>query len=127
MIVLCDTDNCHGFHNSRFANNLFQFISVIPEEGVVTETQLPEESMVASLAAMENQMMQNGMDRGPRYRDESRPTRPPTFLKPLNPQTGIRESAPAHFETLIEPANDATLSVEWYKDGKPVSMGKLKN
>ncbi|GAA36595.2 titin [Clonorchis sinensis] len=98
-------------------------INVIPEENVITDSQLPDESMIANLAAMENQMMQNGLARGTRYRDEPKSTRLPQFVKPLNPQTGLRESAPAHFETIIEPANDSSLEVEWYKDGKPVSMG----
>ncbi|KAA3681744.1 uncharacterized protein DEA37_0013148 [Paragonimus westermani] len=98
-------------------------ITVIPEEGVVTDSQLPEESMIASLAAMENQMVQNGLARGARYRDEPKSTRPPQFMKPLNPQIGVREATQAHFETIVEPANDASLTVEWYKDGKPVSMG----
>ncbi|CAL8099627.1 unnamed protein product [Calicophoron daubneyi] len=97
-------------------------ITVIPEEKVVTDTQLPEESMVANLAAFENQMMQNGSI-GDRYPDESRSTRPPQFVRALAPQTGIKEGAPAHFETVVEPANDATLTIEWYKDGKPVAMG----
>ncbi|KAF6776463.1 hypothetical protein AHF37_04120 [Paragonimus kellicotti] len=98
-------------------------ITVIPEEGVVTDSQLPEESMIASLAAMENQMVQNGLARGARYRDEPKSTRPPQFVKPLSPQIGVKEATQAHFETIVEPANDASLTVEWYKDGKPVSMG----
>ncbi|CAH8664362.1 unnamed protein product [Dicrocoelium dendriticum] len=114
----CVATNSYGQDQSSGCH-----ITVIPEEGVVTETQLPEESMVANLAAMENQMMQNGYERNNRYRDEAKSTRPPQFLKPLSPQVDLRESAPAHFETILEPANDSSLVVEWFKDGKPVSMG----
>ncbi|TNN16637.1 Titin isoform 1 [Schistosoma japonicum] len=98
-------------------------VTIIPEEGVVTETQLPEESMIANLAMMEDHLVKNGLDRANRYHDDIRPTNPPVFLKPLAPQVGLRESAPAHFETCVEPTNDNSLTVEWYKDGKPVSMG----
>ncbi|CAH8430008.1 unnamed protein product [Schistosoma turkestanicum] len=98
-------------------------VTIIPEEGVVTETQLPEESMIANLAMMEDHLIRNGLDRDNRYHDEVRPAHPPTFLKPLVPQIDLRESAPAHFETYVEPVNDNSLTVEWYKDGKPVSMG----
>ncbi|CAH8435558.1 unnamed protein product [Schistosoma haematobium] len=98
-------------------------VTIIPEEGVVTETQLPEESMIANLAMMEDHLVRNGLDRANRYHDDIRPTNPPNFLKPLAPQVGLRESAPAHFETCVEPTNDPSLTVEWYKDGKPVSMG----
>lgn len=114
----CVATNSYGQDQSSGCH-----IVVIPEEGVVTETQLPEESMIANLAAMENQMLQNGYERNNRYRDEAKSTRPPQFLKPLSPQVGLRESAPAHFETILEPANDSSLIVEWFKDGKPVSMG----
>lgn len=102
---------------------LFYLFRIIPEEGVVTETQLPEESMIANLAMMEDHLVRNGLDRANRYHDDIRPTNPPNFLKPLAPQVGLRESAPAHFETCVEPTNDPSLTVEWYKDGKPVSMG----
>ncbi|VDQ12792.1 unnamed protein product [Trichobilharzia regenti] len=97
---------------------------IIPEDRVVTDTQLPEESMIANLAMMEDHLVQNGINRSTRYHDDVRPTNPPNFLKPLAPQIGLQESAPAHFETIVEPSNDPSLIVEWYKDGKPVSMGK---
>lgn len=80
--------------------------------------------MVANLAAMENNMYQNGLAREARYRDEPRFTQPPNFVKPLAPQVGIAEGNAAHFETVVDPASDGSLTVEWYKDGKPVSMGE---
>ena len=87
---------------------------------MVTDSQLPEESMIMNLAAMENQLAMNGT---PRREDEAKFTTPPQFLRPLLPQIGLKENERAKFETFVQPANDPSLSVEWYKDGEPLKTG----
>lgn len=45
---------------------------------------------------------------------------PPEFKTPIKDQLGIREGGFAHFEARLEPVGDATMRVEWLKDGRPV-------
>lgn len=47
-------------------------------------------------------------------------TAPPEFKSPIKDQLNIREGAFAHFEARLEPLNDSTMRVEWYKDNRPV-------
>ncbi|KAL7057852.1 hypothetical protein AAHC03_016477 [Spirometra sp. Aus1] len=94
-------------------------ITVVPEDNVVTETQLPEESMVDNLAAMESRMTLNGEPK----RLEEKTFPPPTIVRPLLPQLNLKENERAKFETFVQPANDPSLNVEWYKDGKPLKTG----
>lgn len=45
---------------------------------------------------------------------------PPVFKSPIKDQLNIREHGFAHFEARLEPVGDATLRVEWLRDGQPV-------
>lgn len=45
---------------------------------------------------------------------------PPIFKSPIKDQLNIREAGFAHFEARLEPVGDATLRVEWLRDGQPV-------
>lgn len=45
---------------------------------------------------------------------------PPVFKSPIKDQLNIREGGFAHFEARLEPVGDATLRVEWLRDGVPV-------
>ncbi|XP_043190339.1 titin-like isoform X4 [Amphibalanus amphitrite] len=46
---------------------------------------------------------------------------PPKFLGPLKGTTVIREGQRAHFETRVEPQNDATMKTEWLHNGRPLA------
>uniref|UniRef100_A0A0K8UMS0 Regulatory protein zeste n=1 Tax=Bactrocera latifrons TaxID=174628 RepID=A0A0K8UMS0_BACLA len=48
------------------------------------------------------------------------PIAPPQFKSPIQNQLDIREGAHAHFEARLEPIGDATMRVEWLKDGQPL-------
>ena len=100
--------------------NVLISFRIIPEDSVVTDSQLPEESMIMNLAAMENQLAMNG---SPRREEETKFTSPPQFLRPLLPQINLKENERAKFETFVQPANDPSLSVEWFKDGEPLKTG----
>ncbi|KAM7536708.1 hypothetical protein Aperf_G00000086127 [Anoplocephala perfoliata] len=95
-------------------------ITIVPEDNVVTDSQLPDESMIMNLAAMENQLAMNGTAR---REDEVKFTSPPQFVRPLLPQLGLKENERAKFETFVQPANDPSLTVEWFKDGEPLKTG----
>lgn len=95
-------------------------ITVILEDNVVLESQLPEESMLNNLVAMDAQLGMNGI---PSRAEDKVPQQPPAFLKALSPQTNLRENAAAHFETIVEPASDPKLTVEWFKNDMPLNTG----
>ncbi|VDN11479.1 unnamed protein product, partial [Dibothriocephalus latus] len=82
-------------------------ITVIPEDNVVTESQLPEESMVDNLAAMETRLNLNG---GEPRRMEDKTFPAPTIVRPLLPQLNLKENERAKFETFVQPANDPSLN-----------------
>ncbi|CUT98923.1 titin [Echinococcus multilocularis] len=95
-------------------------LTIVPEDSVVTDSQLPDESMIMNLAAVENQLAMNGT---PRREEEVKFTSPPQFLRPLLPQIGLKENERAKFETFVQPANDPSLTVDWFKDGEPLKTG----
>ena len=47
-------------------------------------------------------------------------TQPPEFKTPILDQLDIKEGGFAHFEARLEPMGDASMKVEWLKDGHPV-------
>ncbi|VUZ41207.1 unnamed protein product [Hymenolepis diminuta] len=95
-------------------------VTIVPEDSVITDSQLPEESMIMNLAAMENQLAMNGTSR---REDEVKFTTPPQFLRPLLPQINLKENERAKFETFVQPSNDPSMTVEWFKDGEPLKTG----
>ncbi|KAM3171967.1 hypothetical protein ACTXT7_015514, partial [Hymenolepis weldensis] len=92
-------------------------VTIVPEDSVITDSQLPEESMIMNLAAMENQLAMNDTSR---REDEVKFTTPPQFLRPLLPQINLKENERAKFETFVQPSNDPSMTVEWFKDGEPL-------
>lgn len=50
---------------------------------------------------------------------------PPVFKSPIKDQVSIREGGFAHYEAQLEPVGDASLRVEWLKDGRPVEASKM--
>lgn len=49
----------------------------------------------------------------------------PVFTKHLVSLDNGYENGQAKFEAKIEPGNDASLHVEWYKNGKILNLGKF--
>merc|ERR1712020_259754 len=47
-------------------------------------------------------------------------TQPPEFKSPILDQLDIKEGGFAHFEARLEPMGDASMKVEWLKDGHAV-------
>ena len=47
-------------------------------------------------------------------------TQAPEFKTPILDQLDIKEGGFAHFEARLEPMGDASMKVEWLKDGRPV-------
>ena len=47
----------------------------------------------------------------------------PRFVSHARSLDNMVEGQNAHFEAKIEPLGDPTLHVEWFKDGRPVTLG----
>ena len=58
------------------------------------------------------------------YIDEVVNVRPRFLTKPKNLEN-MREGQHAHFECKLEPVTDSNLKVEWYKNGRPITVGKF--
>ncbi|XP_046465810.1 titin isoform X2 [Neodiprion pinetum] len=54
--------------------------------------------------------------------DEVVNVKPRFITKPKN-QENMREGQHAHFECKLEPVTDSNLKVEWFKNGRPVTIG----
>lgn len=48
----------------------------------------------------------------------------PKFITHPKNQENLKEGSHAHFECKLEPVTDSNLKVEWYKNGRPVTIGK---
>lgn len=47
------------------------------------------------------------------------------FISPLNNQLGVQEGKTAHFEARVEPHDDSRLKVEWFCNGRPLTVGEF--
>lgn len=47
----------------------------------------------------------------------------PRFITAPKSQENLREGEHAHFECKLEPVTDSNLKVEWFKNGRPVTIG----
>lgn len=56
------------------------------------------------------------------YVDETISVKPRFVTKPKSIDN-IREGKHAHFECKLEPVTDSNLKVEWYKNGRPITVG----
>ncbi|KAL3308451.1 hypothetical protein Ciccas_013018 [Cichlidogyrus casuarinus] len=55
--------------------------------------------------------------------EEENPMPEPSIVKQPEPVHELEDSGPVHFEALVEPAEDPSLVVEWFKDAKPLTSG----
>lgn len=47
----------------------------------------------------------------------------PVIIKQLQGTTNLEEGACSHFQCLVEPTRDETMTVEWFHNGNPLSVG----
>lgn len=59
----------------------------------------------------------------PKYDIEEISKSKPIFTQPLNEFPPINEGKNVHLECRLEPMGDPTMRVEWFHNGKPVTVG----
>ena len=57
------------------------------------------------------------------WEEEVEPCLPPRFVTTPRSLDGLVEGHNAHFEAKLEPIADPNLHVEWFKDGRPITVG----
>lgn len=94
-------------------------IGVTPEAKLTSATGIAEQQVYIEKTAQLEQYQQS---RTSLQRMESlvEPNQPPQFTTPLQDQLNVREGGFAHFEARLEPMGDHSMTVEWFKDNKPV-------
>lgn len=60
----------------------------------------------------------------PHYDIEEISKSKPIFTQPLNDLPPLNEGKNIHLECRLEPMGDPTMRVEWFQNGKPVTVGK---
>jgi titin len=51
----------------------------------------------------------------------------PRFVTKPKSFDNMREGQHCHFECKLEPVTDTNLKVEWYKNGRPITVGQYQN
>lgn len=114
-IYVCKVTNAHGTATSE---------AKLTVKGarphIITEPQLPSQfrNGTESLQKLEEALWQKKPDEIP----EEQLNQPPVFTKELD-DIEIIEGQPAHFDCRVEPANDSSMRIEWYFNGKPMTFG----
>jgi hypothetical protein len=62
----------------------------------------------------------------PQYHIEEISKSKPIFVQPLSDPKPVNEGKNIHLECRLEPMGDPTMRVEWFCNGRPVTVGKLK-
>ena len=62
--------------------------------------------------------------RRPEFQDDSEAfDQPPAFTHKPRSLHNLVEGKNAHFEAKVTPITDPNLSIEWFKDGRPITVG----
>lgn len=91
-------------------------VRVIAKKDLITESQHP--SGLEKIQYLEDSSRYKKSE----YMDELITVKPRFVTKPKN-LNNMREGQHAHFECKLEPVTDSNLKVEWYKNGRPVTVG----
>ena len=94
-------------------------VQVIPEAKLTSTTGIAEQQMYIE-KVQQLEQFQASKTQMSRMESVVEPSQPPQFTTPLQDQLGVREGGFAHFEARLEPMGDHSMSVEWFKDGRPV-------
>lgn len=91
-------------------------VRVISQRDLITETQ--NQSGLEKIQYLEDSSRYKRSE----FEDEQVNVKPRFVTKPKD-LTKLREGQHAHFECKLEPVTDPNLKVEWFKNGRPVTVG----
>uniref|UniRef100_A0A1I8HAJ4 Titin n=1 Tax=Macrostomum lignano TaxID=282301 RepID=A0A1I8HAJ4_9PLAT len=94
-------------------------LTVVPDEGVVTRTQLPEASMAANIDRLNERLNSRSVRQD---FDDQVPQAVPQFVRHLE-SIVAQENGRVRFETRVTPAADPNVQIEWFKNGFPLTLG----
>lgn len=91
-------------------------VRIIPKRDLILDTQHPEG--LQKIQVLEDLSRYHKSE----YVDEIVNVKPQFKTKPKD-LMNMREGQHAHFECKLEPVTDPNLKVEWYKNGRPITIG----
>ena len=59
----------------------------------------------------------------PHYDIEEISKSKPVFIQPLHDHPPVKEGGNFHLECRLEPMGDPTMRVEWFSNGRPITVG----
>lgn len=86
---------------------------------------IPEAKVDNNVDFIESQQSHHVESEPHQVADKHQSTQPPQFSKELQPSITVNQGGAVRLDTMVDPRNDVTLSVDWLKDGQSVSMGKI--
>lgn len=96
-------------------------VLVESKKGLILDSQLPDDmrdSSIYKIQQLESVSIHNFIpDSGP-----VGPTQAPRFTSTAH-DVDVKEGGMAHFELRFEPANDNTVKIEWFHNGRPIDVG----
>lgn len=83
---------------------------------IIKDTAFPES--LEKITAIESKVV-----RRIEFEDDTIGMCPPTFLTPLRGPNVVDEGMSAHFECMVQPTRDETMTVEWFHNNQPLAIG----
>lgn len=95
-------------------------LQVHGRQGIILEPQLPSDfrSGTASIQRLE----ENLYKKDEIVQEEEKPN-PPRFVVEIKDNVDVPEGSPIHFDCRVEPANDPTMRIDWFHNGRPFATG----
>ena len=90
-------------------------ITVISQSNIITESEYSE-SLVQIQRLEDKRTQRKGMEMEPIV------SKPPVFIKPLH-NIETMEETNVHLECRIGPSGDSAMTVEWFKNNEPITVG----
>jgi hypothetical protein len=107
-------------------NKISSFIMVIQIaiENVITVRSSIDTTSMHHSTMEKTQRLEGSKFVEPQYHIEEISKSKPIFVQPLSDPKPVNEGRNIHLECRLEPMGDPTMRVEWFYNGRPVTVGK---